>query len=401
MRQAIQVVSAAAALSLCCAAQEAGYRGVTWPNTTGQGSATLSARVYYPATAAGVNAPMIAPPAGGYPVVVFLHGFTQVGTSYNRLGSYLSRRGYVVVLNNTGQFSATVQADDAEAYYFALVAANAQVGGFFEASLDMTRAGLSGHSAGGSNTVQALADNPGYRCGCVFAPVDPGAAVTSQVDVPLSVIQAEGDLITPWQLSGLPVYLGATGARGLRTYYRLDASGGHNNVAGLFLITANDQAVWAASRRVMRGFFDRYLDVDRRGLDAVIGDRARAEPRLASLSLSIEAPALWTVGDWAIGQSVNLHVASEPGFVVLAFAGALQPPVPVPLGELRLDLSTLASTLLYVAGSERYSTGSLAIPADPALVGVPLAMQGLGKGTGTTTALGLELSDAELVTVQL
>ena len=51
--------------------QEDGYRDLSFPNTTGQGSTTLSARVYYPATSSGANTPMVTPPAGGYPVVVF------------------------------------------------------------------------------------------------------------------------------------------------------------------------------------------------------------------------------------------------------------------------------------------------------------------------------------------
>ncbi|MGC6488059.1 MAG: chlorophyllase/cutinase-like alpha/beta fold protein [Planctomycetota bacterium] len=401
MWRSVQLVCATSLSALACFGQEAGYRSVSFANTTGQGSATLSARAYYPATVAGANAPMVAPPAGGYPVIVFLHGFTQLGSSYSRLGSYLSRRGYVVVLNNTGQFSATLQASDGKAYYSALVAANAQAGGFFAGALDMSRAGLSGHSAGGSNTVQALADNPGYRCGCVFAPVNPGAAVTAQVDVPLSVIQGEGDLITPWGLSGLPVYSAATGVTGLRTFYRLDFSGGHNNVAGLFVLTATDQEVWAASRRVMRGFFDFYLDVDGAGLDAAIGDRARAEPRLSELSLSLEAPTLWTAGEPAIGQVVNAHVASESLFVVLALAGALQPPIPTPLGALELVPSTLLASLTQPVTAARYSTTPIAVPADPTLVGADLALQGIGFGTGTATGLGLELSGAALLTVQL
>ena len=33
--------------------QEDGYRDLSFPNTTGQGSSTLSARVYYPATSSG------------------------------------------------------------------------------------------------------------------------------------------------------------------------------------------------------------------------------------------------------------------------------------------------------------------------------------------------------------
>lgn len=391
-------LAAFAALALSCsvAGQEAGYRDLTFPNTTGQGSNTLSARVYYPATSSGSNAPMIPPPAGGYPVVVYLHGWTQTGASYSKLGSYLSRKGYVAVLNNTAQFSFSTQAADGKAYFGALSAANTQVGAFLEGALDMSRVGLSGHSAGGGNTITVLADNPGYRCGFVFAPIDPGAGTSAQVEVPLAVIHGEGDLVLLWQLTGLNIYNEATNARGLRTFYRMTFGCGHNNLVGLFHLTSTDQEVWRVSKRVMRGFFDHFLGVDQRGLDVVIGDSARAEPRLSELYLSVETPTLWTAGDAQLGQTVTMHVASEPGLVVLAASGGLGTPLPTPFGELVLDPSTLLTSWVSQVGAERYATTSLAIPSVPSLVGFQLALQALGVGTGA----GSSLSGSAVVTVQ-
>jgi len=397
MIRALALALASALLQPVSVGQEAGYRDLSFPNTTGQGSSTLAARVYYPATSAGANAVMIAPPAGGYPVIVFLHGWTQTGASYSKLGTYLSKKGYVAVLNNTAQFSFSTQADDGIAYFGALVTANAQAGNFLSGALNMSRAGLSGHSAGGGNTVTVLADNPGYRCGAVFAPIDPGAATTGQVEVPLAVIHGEGDLVLLWQFTGLNVYNEATNVRGLRTFYRMDFGCGHNNLAGLFHLTSTDQDVWRVTKRVMRGFFDHYLGVDQRGLDRVIGEAARAEPRLAELYLSVESPTLWTAGDAQLGQTITLHVASEPGLVVLAAAGGLAGPLPTPFGDLLLDPGALLTTWLRQVGQERYATQPLAIPSDPSLVGFQLALQALGAGTGAASAL----SGAALLTVQL
>ena len=389
---------AASGMLLCSLAigQEAGYRDLSFPNTTGQGSGTLSARVYYPATAAGANTPMVTPPPGGYPLVVFLHGWLQQGTSYPKLGNFLAKKGYVAVLNNTGQFSSSVQGNDAKAYYPALSAASTQPGNFLQGAIDMNRAALSGHSMGGGNTIEVLANNPGFRCGFVFAPIYPGASTTAQVDVPLGVIHGEGDLVLIWSLTGLNVYNQATGVTGLRTFYRMDFSCGHNNLTSLIQLTSTDQEVWRTAKQVMRGFFDRYLGVDQRGLDRVIGDTARAEPRLSELYLSVETPTLWTAGDASLGQAITLHVASEPGPVVVAASDALTAPLPTPFGALELDPASLLTTWVSQVGADRYSSQSLTIPGDPSLVGFALALQAIGSGTGA----GVTLSTPVVVTVQ-
>ena len=60
------------------------------PNPTNRGSSTLRARVHYPATRAGQNAPLRPAPASGYPTVVFLHGYSLVGSAYRDLGDRLA-----------------------------------------------------------------------------------------------------------------------------------------------------------------------------------------------------------------------------------------------------------------------------------------------------------------------
>ena len=97
--------------------QSAGYRDTSFPNTTGKGSAALDARVYYPAITAGLNQTMIAPPAEGYPVVVFLHEIALSGNDYPALATALAENGFVVVLSNTARFTINTQIADGAALY--------------------------------------------------------------------------------------------------------------------------------------------------------------------------------------------------------------------------------------------------------------------------------------------
>src|SRR5205823_2176496 len=102
----------------------AGFTDLSFPNPTSQGSPSLDATVWYPATAAGQNAPLRGRP-GGYPVLVFLHGLGVFGSGYAALGQRFAEHDYVVVLANTARTSPTTQIDDGIATYPALVQANA------------------------------------------------------------------------------------------------------------------------------------------------------------------------------------------------------------------------------------------------------------------------------------
>lgn len=373
-------------------AQNVGFRTVSFANTTGQGSSSISTRIYYPSTSSGQNAPLAGAPTSGYPVVVFLHGFLYTGSTYDNLGTHLAANGYVAVLNNTGQFSLSLQALDGAALFPALLAANSQPGHFLQGSLDMSRVALSGHSAGGGNSITVLASNPGYKMGLCFAPLFPGSGVTNQVDVPLGIIHAQGDAILLWSANGQLAYNAANSFSGHKFNYLFNTTGGHNNITGVLLVTSGDQAVWSRSQRVMTAFFDRYLRDDAAQLEEVIGPTARAEPRLTSLSVEVEAPDVWFSGSPSLGQITQIHTSSEPGLVFYAVSTATAAPTPTPFGSFLLDMPSAVVAFTSLVGGTRVATVSLAIPNNGQFVGTQLAFQSLGwsnsggyRLTGTAT----------------
>jgi dienelactone hydrolase len=128
----------------------AGHANLVLANPTGQGSANIPATVYYPAATAGLGVPLL-PRPGGHRVLVFLHGLNVLGSGYGALGTRFAQHGYVVVLGNTAQSSASLQVQDGIATFAALAQANSQPG-LLQGALDMTRVGLAGHSMGGATT---------------------------------------------------------------------------------------------------------------------------------------------------------------------------------------------------------------------------------------------------------
>jgi dienelactone hydrolase len=353
-----------------------GFKDVAFANTTGSGSAALAARVHYPALSAGQDAPL-RPQAGGYPVVVFLHGFAALGRQYPALGDHFAARGMVTVLGDTAQFDANLQVLDGVALFRALQDANVEPGGFFAGALDMARAGVCGHSMGGGSTVNVLARDPGYRAGFCFAPVFPGAA-TGSVRAPLGVLHGTGDTIVPW-LQGQSLFAAATAYRGQKLFYLMNAQAGHLNVVPFLLLTQVDREVWERSARVAHGFFARHLAGDVGALEEAFGRTARSEARLVSLSAGIEATELWLGGSASIGQRLRFNVLVEPGpAAVLLAAGPAS--VPTPFGPLLIDPLTLAVLLSGNVGDERLLEREITIPADSALIGALVAFQGIGLG---------------------
>ena len=75
----------------------AGQRDVGWPNLTGQGTTTLISRIHYPATTAGTDTPFLTR-AGGWPTVVFLHGYATPGPFYGTLGAAFAEAGFIAVV---------------------------------------------------------------------------------------------------------------------------------------------------------------------------------------------------------------------------------------------------------------------------------------------------------------
>jgi pimeloyl-ACP methyl ester carboxylesterase len=364
-----------------------GRRDVGWPNTTGTGSSTLSARIHYPATSSGSNTP-VAPRPGGWPVVVFLHGFASPGTLYGTFGDALAAEGYVVVVNNTATFDNTGQEADGRALHAAVLAANVEPSGPFTGALDTARIGLCGHSMGGGNTANVLSSNPGYRCGLAFAPTDARGSNAARVDVPFGILVGTGDVITPWQLFSRPLYDGLTSVSGLRSLTLLDGSVSHTNLVGPFLFGGGG-APFSIAIAHADAFFRRYLLGEAQGLEGVIGATARAEPRLVSLDVEVVEPDVWPDDVLRLGTRRRLSVAAEPGPCgILASPAFAQAPIQTAFGLLLLEPAGLELAWSGAAGTDRRFDVVLDVPTDPALGGVTVPVQAFGACRDAGLALG-------------
>jgi hypothetical protein len=134
------------------------------------GGATLTADVYYPARDGGVD-----PAAGRLPVVVFGHGFSRNKDRYD-LGDHLASRGYLTIQANypCGFFGCnhSKNADDMSAQIDWIFARDADPASIFFGRIDTTKAGTSGHSAGGLWALRAAGRDVRVIASAPLDPVD-------------------------------------------------------------------------------------------------------------------------------------------------------------------------------------------------------------------------------------
>ncbi|MAE75563.1 MAG: hypothetical protein CMJ85_01685 [Planctomycetes bacterium] len=366
-----------ALLGLVCASpvtaqHPVGYSDVAIPNVTSSGSRSLNSRVHYPATVAGRNAPLLKR-TGGWPVFVFLHGLGTAASKYADLGSYLATRGIIAVLQDTGLLSFSVQLRDGTALFPSLEAMS-KTAGPFQGAFDMKRACVGGHSMGGGNTLGVLVAQPGYRGGVCLAPVwEPVSAPA--VTKPVVILHGQGDLLLWWSLHGKANYDALRKFTGLKAFYLFDSTCTHNNLARLYSAKASRE-VWARSMRVVFGSLRYWLLDDPAGLEEVVGQTARAEPKLARLRVQIQQPEHWQTGSGRIGTTRGLDVIGEPGIGIL-FLAAGRGSTPTPYGTLELDLATFGHLGATVVDSSRLWHLDLPIPNDVRIVGLSISFQGL------------------------
>jgi hypothetical protein len=134
------------------------------------GGATLTADVYYPARDGGVD-----PAAGRLPVVIFGHGFSRNKDRYD-LGDHLATRGFLTIqANYPCSFSGcnhSKNADDMSAQIDWVFAQDANPASIFLGRSDTTKAGTSGHSAGGLWALAAAGRDARVIASAPLDPVD-------------------------------------------------------------------------------------------------------------------------------------------------------------------------------------------------------------------------------------
>lgn len=387
---------AAAAFVVANAAAQAplpvGTHDLAWANPTTAGSATLFARVYYPATVAGFDTPPLPSPSG-WPTVVFLHGYGQIGSDYGQLAAAWTEQGYAVVALDTARFDFAMLSDDAIAAHEAIQVANTALGTLTDGLFDVGRMMLAGHSMGGGVAALVLAANPGYRAGLALAPFDPTQVVgpvAASVVTPFGIVAGDGDVITPPALHAAPLFATLGVPKGVKFLYRLDASCGHLEVAGLQVGSSNQP--YLSALQVSSGFLGYALGTRNDALEQCIGVAAQSDPQLVSLSQQFGLAEAWASRPLQIGATTRYSIGVEPGLGAAVLAGGLIPPVPTPFGDLRVDPFTAFVGAIGVVGVERRLDFDLVVPLDPQLVGLEFVVQAFGTTATQPMWLGSAVS---------
>lgn len=153
---------------------------------------SFSARVWYPGTTAGANAPVA---AGTHPGLAFGHGFFQDISQYQSLLKHYASWGFITVAPKSqgGLFpSHSAFADDLNAALTWLTAQNTTSGSRFAGAVNTAHLGTSGHSMGGGAALLAASRNSAVRSVSTLA-----AAETNP-----SAVTASGTLGIPAQYVG-------------------------------------------------------------------------------------------------------------------------------------------------------------------------------------------------------
>lgn len=345
-------------------------RDVAWPNTTGQGTSTLFTRVFYPSTVQGHNAPVL-PKKGGWPVLLFLHGFSYMGRDYPALCAEWARQGFVVVAPDTGIWSYITLAQDAHANLGAIAAENVAVGGPFRGAFDLSRIGVAGHSMGGGTMAFVIAQNPQIRCAFGFAPAAPTGSAAAAITVPFGCVVGDGDVLTPYSQHAQPYLAGVDASSPLKFMARLGAASDHFSIAGMSGATPD----FARAVDMSVGFFRHFLDVDADALEQCLGPAVIADPQVVAIEQDIAHPRIWSAGALVPGATVRVSVAAESGDGVI-FAGPSVPVgVPTAIGTLLLDPSQAFTWISSIVPDVDRLDAQLYVPNTTAVIGVEFALQ--------------------------
>jgi len=204
-------------------AYELGHRTVTFYDPE-RSNREISTEIYYPADVAGDDVPLAEPPAGGFPVVTFGHGFVMSIDDYDFLWEGLAPAGYIVALPRTETGFSPDHLDlglDLAFLCRALRDEGEDPASPFFGKVAATCA-LSGHSMGGGASFLGAASDPSVTALFNFAAAEtnPSAiGAAAQITAPALLFAGSLDCVTPPPNHQQPMYDAL--ASDCRTYVEL------------------------------------------------------------------------------------------------------------------------------------------------------------------------------------
>ncbi len=277
------------------AATDPGTRG---PFATGKlnanipvtAGATLNADIYYPAKDGGVD-----PAAGRLPVVIFGHGFSRNKDRYD-LGDHLASRGYLTIqANYPCGFSGcdhSKNADDMSAQIDWIFARNADPASIFLGRIDTTKAGTSGHSAGGLWALTAAGRDPRVIASAPLDPVDSNGLGAGTLPFARAAIGITYSEPSSCNADGSAAVLYASAVPQKRGVKLIGANHCDPEKNNDFLFCGLTCGSWNATRhqrylRYVTGWLEYFLRCDRSYEEWALG--ARVEQDLAAGLITYEA----------------------------------------------------------------------------------------------------------------
>jgi dienelactone hydrolase len=186
----------------------AGWRSVT---VTRSNNTTFTARLFYPATAAGQNTTYDASGAP-YAAITFGHGFFQAVSTYQSTLEHLATHGFFVIASDSegGLFPSHQNfANDLRQSLTYLEQENANSSSIFFNQIRTNRFGASGHSMGGGASILAASQDARIKvlANLAAAETNPSAvAAMPNINAPTMLISASADTIVPVASNGQTMY---------------------------------------------------------------------------------------------------------------------------------------------------------------------------------------------------
>ncbi|MFG1829855.1 alpha/beta hydrolase family protein [Micromonospora chersina] len=246
---------------------------------------SFSARVYYPASAAGNGQPVA---AGRFRAIAFGHGFLQGISRYYSTLSHLATWGFIVIApSSQGGFSPdhSAFANDLNAALTWAAAQDTTSGSRFAGHVNGDRFALSGHSMGGGASLLAAARNPRVVtvANLAAAETNPSAkAAAATLTIPVQLVAGDRDTIAGIAGNQRPIYDSKPPAKQLRTI-RGGYHCGFMDSSSLFCDsgTISRATQLQLSRRLLTQWFLRHLNGDATYDEAVWGVPAQTDPAVA------------------------------------------------------------------------------------------------------------------------
>lgn len=246
---------------------------------------SISSLVYYPATAEGLNAPVLS--GGKYPVLSFGHGFTLNPNLYVAIYRHLASWGYIVVApsTETGFFPSHSNFSLDLAFVIKdMKRKNRVTSDFFFNVIDTVKCGVFGHSMGGGCSV--LAGNSDTSITAVAslaaANTNPSSIAAAEfIRAPQLYLSGQRDSIASFWTQQLPHYNNSFPFRqivniigGNHSYFHL--------VPGLDDLVDNPATISRAeqqrlTRKYVTAFFNVFIKNDQESAEFLYGSSALSD----------------------------------------------------------------------------------------------------------------------------